>query len=179
MIDGLRTSQGQQTRPLVDLGGRFRFNTTLFDMLVDGWNGRDWRHREGGASSAHWVLGHLVVMRLQLLRTLGVKTPERSWEELFTEGPSPCPERFEGLHPAGIYPAHDELVSRFRSADRPLVRALCEISTPEAVASHGIASEAGAAVTLGSCAGFFYFDEAFHLGQLGLMRQELGKPRVP
>jgi hypothetical protein len=182
MIDGLR-SRGETTHPLVELGGRFRFNTTLFNLLVDGWKSGEWHRREGDASSAHWVLGHLVVMRFQLLRTLGVKTPERDWEELFTESQIPSSLGFTGPLDRfeTIYPAHDELVGSFRSTDRPLVRALCEISESEARAGYGGVAEAepGTPVTLGGCAGFFYFDEAFHLGQLGLLRQQLGMPRVP
>ena len=31
---------------------------------------------------------------------------------------------------------------------------------------------------LGDSVGFFYFDETFHLGQLGFLREVLGKRRV-
>lgn len=172
MLEGIRPPRPDY--PLAELSGRFRFNTTLFDLLVDGFHGDDWTARKGEGSSALWVLGHLAVMRLELLRTLGVEVGGDAWEELFVGPAAPA-----GFHRMQLStPRPDELVSAFRAADRPLVHALCEVTAGAARAPWAPSAE-GEPITVGGCASFFFFDETFHLGQLALLRQQLGKKSVP
>jgi hypothetical protein len=166
---GLGTPAREATRPLADLAGRFRFNTTLLDLLGDGLEREEWHRREGKASSALWVVGHLVSMRLYLLRTLSVDVPECTWEDRFAAGTSPS--RF-----AEGDPSPSELLQCFRDTDPALGDALLGLSAMEA--NEVWAREGPEEVSVASCVGFFYFDETFHLGQLGLIRQMLGKKRV-
>jgi hypothetical protein len=153
-----------------ELGGRFRFNSTMFELLTDGLMGEDWSRRAGEGSSAHWILGHLCTMRLSLLRTLGVDEPDREWEPLFAVSGGPSPVR-------GVYPAPRELLSCFRGTARGLAHALDTMS-PARAREHWDEGTFDPPVTVEDCVGFFYFDETFHLGQLGLARQQLGKPQV-
>jgi hypothetical protein len=170
MLDGLRIpARDDRTRPMADLAGRFRFNTTLVDLLVDGLAGEDWTRREGNASPAIWVLGHLAAMRLYLLRTLEVRVPRRDWEERFAAGSDPTSNR-------DSHPSPETLLECLRRSDRALVKVLTELSSQEVDAVW--ASDGPDEVSLGGCVGFFYFDETFHLGQLGLIRQMLGKRPV-
>ena len=175
MLDGLRErgSGHRQAQPLADLAGRFRFNTTLLGMLSDGLSPGDWFRREGSGAPAIWVLGHVAAMRLYLLRTVGIDAPERDWETSFAgAGPTaPVPETT-----AGPYPNVDELLDTIFESDELLGEALAALSpkdVDEVWADDGVDE-----VSVGDSVGFFYFDETYHLGQLGLLRQILGKRRV-
>ncbi len=146
----------QSERPLVEIGGRFRFNTTLLDLTASGMGPEDWRAALGAGGPPVEILGHLVATRLQLLRTLGVGVDE-------------LPDPDEWTRP-------DELIGTFRGSDRPLVRALTEVTEEEAGAERaGARLDPAVPLTLEACVGFFYFDEVFHLGQLNLVRRQLGK----
>lgn len=162
---------GEATGPLADLAGRFRFNATLLEMLVSGFAPDEWFRAAGSSAPAIRVLGHVATMRLSLLRTLGVDVDERSWESLFGEHGNP-PVSLDDLP----LPRVSELLEVVRASDVLLTEELTALSAAEI--DEVWAEEGATAVSLGDSVGFYYFDETFHLGQLGLLRQFLGKRRV-
>jgi hypothetical protein len=151
---------------LAELGGRFRFHTTLFDRLVDGLRGEEWHVRAGEGDSAYRVLVHLVLMRRELLRVVGRGGPEPEWAHRFTS--SDVVRRA-----AADAPAPDELVGDFRGAAPAIARALREL--PAAARE---ALDPDRPPDLLAFVGFLCFDESFHLGQLALIRDQLGKRSV-
>lgn len=170
MIEAGREFGRGQAGPLAKLGGRFQFNTSMFELLTDDFASDEWRKLSGRGNSAHWILGHLCTMRLSLLRTLGVEQPDMSWEPQFTAGGDMPPV-------GGTYPEPRALLECFHGTGEKLIRAL-ETTSPIRAQSEWTEGHFDLPVTVEDCVGFFYFDETFHLGQLGLARQQLGKPRV-
>ncbi len=165
-----RDFENGRAGPLAKLGGRFQFNTSMFELLTDDIVGDEWLKLSGRGNSAHWILGHLCTMRLSLLRTLGVDQPDMSWEPQFAVGGDASPF-------GGSYPKPVDLLQCFRGTGDRLIQAL-EATTPVRAEANWTEGDFDLPVTVEDCVGFFYFDETFHLGQLGLARQQLGKPRV-
>ena len=170
MIDGLRKPELPSSGPLAKLGGQFEFNSSMFELLAGDFRSEDWQPQQGVGNSAHWILGHLCTMRLSLLRTLGVQQPDRVWEPLFAASGVDCSI-------SKHYPSPSDLLKSFRSTKQLLVQALDGVSLNFAE-SEWNSGEFELPVSMEDCVGFFYFDETFHLGQLGLARQQLGKPTV-
>jgi uncharacterized damage-inducible protein DinB len=170
MIDGLRKPDQTSGGPLAKLGGQFQFNSSMLELLAGDFQGEDWSPTERAGNSAHWILGHLCTMRLSLLRTLGIQQADRIWEPLFAVAGDGAPVKQN-------YPTPRDLLSSFRSTNEVLFRALDD-ATPKRAESEWNEGEFELPVSVEDCVGFFYFDETFHLGQLGLARQQLGKPPV-
>ena len=170
MIEGAREFTRGKAGPLAKLGGRFQFNTSMFELLTDDIARDEWMKLSGRGNSAHWILGHLCTMRLSLFRTLGVEQPDMVWEPQFAVGGDASPF-------GGKYPEPRDLLKCFHGTAEKLIRAL-ESTTPMSAQAKWNEGDFELPVTVEDCVGFFYFDETFHLGQLGLARQQLGKPRV-
>lgn len=153
---------------LEELAGRFVFNDGLLATVADGLAEADWAARPpGGGNSAHWILAHLCATRRLLLGKLGEVAPGGGWEERFGRG-SEHGERVDAPAPA-------ELLAEMRRLGPRLAERLRALSEAEAARPWGRAFPDGSD-TLAGGASFLFFHEAYHLGQIGLLRRMRGKP---
>ena len=137
--------------PYAELGGLYRFHGRMLERLVDGLSEAEWRHRSA-ANPALWVLAHLLASKRSLLRALG-----------------------SGGSPDAELPAAAVLLAAWRDANTALCGRL-ELMTLEEGGRPAPRTMPDGGTTLIAMARFLQFHEAYHLGQLGLLRRLAGKP---
>lgn len=119
----------------------------------------------------NWLVGHLADARNGSLALLG---GERAWPDaelaVYKRGS-------ESLQPDQALPL-EELARRFFKVQEALLRRVAAI-TPEQAAQKAAFSPTGNPdETVGSLLATLAFHEVYHLGQVGMMRRLVGKPRV-
>ena len=151
------------------LSRQFAFDDGFLDVITEGFEPEHWTRRaEGVANSALWIVGHLAMCRRYLARMAGTDLSKDDWESLFNMGAdADLPEHA---------PDHEALVAHYKSAGAILVEALAGLS-PEDAAQEIEAHFPDGANTLAAGARYLHFHEAYHLGQLGLLRRLCGLPR--
>lgn len=127
------------------------------------------RAPEGGGNCANWVVGHLVKARNDEIAKLGLEPvfPLDRFRR-YAQGQAPLVKPEEAI-------AFDELMANFATLQDPLIAALRGatsevLDTPVPGSPTGNPNE-----TVGSLAVATAFHEAYHLGQIGLIRRTLGK----
>lgn len=115
-----------------------------------------------GVNSANWIVGHMTWARNEVLRLLGA-------EPVADPASLGAYARGGGVgEPLGI----DELRRLLRRTQKALERAIEEADPSRPNPSpDGLTGE-----TIGSALDFFAFHDAYHAGQLGIVRRLLGKP---
>jgi uncharacterized damage-inducible protein DinB len=148
-----------------NISGMFRTNTDIVNKAIADVNPEDW-FRNPGDDSNHlmWLLGHLVVHRGLVLKTLGGQW-DSSWAPLFTRGS----ERVDNAR----YPTVDEIRAAWDQISEQLKAALRE--PPEDVltkpASDGVPSFDK---KVSGTVAFLAFHDAYHTGQVSFLRKWLG-----
>jgi len=150
--------------PYAELGALYRFHGRMLERLADGLSEAEWRHRSAG-NPARWVLAHLVASKRGLLRALGSGAAAEAWEALAGRGGTPDAE----------LPAAAVLLSAWRDANAALCARL-ELMSAEEGGRPAPRTMPDGGTTLSAMARFLQFHEAYHLGQLGLLRRLAGKP---
>ncbi|MHC5210599.1 MAG: DinB family protein [Planctomycetota bacterium] len=150
-------------KPLAD---RLAFNDRFLDQLIEGFTETDWLHRAGQANHPQWLLGHLAATRRWALRLLGLATEEESWEAHFGQGTPPSAQ--------GDDIAPELLREAFLKAGERLREHLSS-ATQEQIDAPFREFPDGSR-TMGGGVHFLHFHEAYHLGQIGLLRRVTGKP---
>ncbi len=160
------------TAPLADLARQFDFDCRLIQRFAADLEADEWAHStsERGGNSPHWVLGHLVCSRRLLLRRLGEELPEEPWEAPFARGATPAGTE-------GYAPIEDLLAELSRGSER-LAERLTSLSDEDAAAAWEIGFPDGSQ-TLEQGVRFLHFHEAYHVGQVGLMRRFHGRDAIP
>ena len=124
------------------------------------------RMRSGEGSSISFITGHLLASRHAVLGYLG-QGDENPWHELFG-GLAPSRDGSE-------YPDVSELKAAWDETAQKLMPALEGLSEEAGLAA--LPADSGIPVadqTVRGAVGFFAFHEAYHVGQVGLLRTELG-----
>jgi hypothetical protein len=110
----------------------------------------------------NWIMGHLVVQRSTILTMVGEKPIWGDAEiALYKRGTPPITDGAKAL-------PFDRIMADLDRSQEILIPALARM-TPEQLA-HGDANG-----TLGDKLGFLQFHEAYHAGQIGLLRRLVGK----
>ena len=159
------------TEATADLARQFAFNDRTLVMLAEGMEAADWacRPSESGGNTAHWILGHLSVSRRYLARKLGAEIPEDGWETRFGMNAE--------AGDTADYPAPDALLEDFDASGKTIARLLTELDAQAAAVEWGSKFPDGGK-TIAEGARFLHFHEAYHLGQLGLLRRICGTPGI-
>jgi uncharacterized damage-inducible protein DinB len=155
------------------LAYQLHLSTHVLDLNI-----RDVSHEESlvpppnGGSCLNQVLGHLTRTRNLALSTMGEKPPFPMKDFDPYDDRTGVPFSREKALP------FDELRRRF-TATQPLLLALIENMSPEAMAAHPPKSLTGNPdETVGSNLATFVFHECYHVGQTGVLRRVAGKPGV-
>lgn len=122
-----------------------------------------WYQMEGKANPIAWIVGHVVETREQLLTLLGAAAG-LGWGGRFKRGSARL-DRAE-------YPSRQDVESAF-VASQELVLAAVRALSAERLAEKPPVSFGGAK-TWADLLTFFAFHEAYHLGQIGFIRKNVG-----
>ena len=152
-----------------NISGMFRTNTDIINKAIAGVSSEDW-FRKPGDDSNHlmWLLGHVVVHRGLVLKTLGTQW-ESSWSSLFVRGS----ERVDDAQ----YPTVDEMLAAWEQISEQLKTALREV--PEEVLNKP-AGEGPPSFDnkLSGTVAFLAFHDTYHTGQMSFVRKWLGYGRT-
>ena len=143
------------------LGDRF------LEGLVGDFTDADWQVADPAGHNPRWIVGHLALMRTKVAALAGLPAAAPPWEAAFGRG-SACTEV-----PAELDPR--TLVQAFHDAHAALA------GRGDAVTEVDLAKPLGRTLpdgsdTVGGAIRFLAWHEAYHLGQLGLLRRLAGKP---
>jgi uncharacterized damage-inducible protein DinB len=124
-----------------------------------------WRQPEPQCNSLLWLLGHVTRHRCMLLGRCDPAAPKFPWGDAFARGGTPGePER--------AVPFAD-LLRCFRETSARLVERLPALTDAELSASLGHKMPQGDETLRGMVA-FLVFHEAYHVGQIGYLKKQLG-----
>lgn len=152
---------------LVPVAYLYAHNDRVLDRLVGDFAPADWRVRDPAGHDALWIVGHLAITRRRLVAMAGLPPLGAEWDAAFQRGTRP-----EAV-PEGIDPTL--LVAAIHEAQRQLA------GRWDAIADTDLAKPLGRTLpdgsdTIGGAIRFLSWHEAYHLGQLGLLRRLAGKP---
>ena len=121
---------------------------------------------EPAGNTINWILGHILATRNRLHQLLGVEEP---WS-------SELAYRYTGLDGAGWTP---ENAVALRTIAAELARSQQQVMAAfDDMSSQTLARRASDGRTLAEVLGFFHFHEAYHTGQIALVRRIVGRPGV-
>ncbi len=149
---------------------QYTFAHNVFKQNVAGFEADDsLRTPEPGGNNLNWIGGHVVSARISALRLLGVE-PMWSDEEMarYARGSDPV------LTPEEAMPW--DRILRDLDRTQELLLSRLETVTPETLAA-ALPADANPFQldSVGEMLFTFTFHEAYHVGQLGLLRRVLGK----
>lgn len=152
---------------------QFTMNHWAALKSVDGIDhGESVRLPELSGNSMNWVLGHLTLTRGEILELLG---GEAIWDKSTFEVYKRGADRLTDPSRATDF---DKIRRDFAGSQEAIVEAL-EAQTPEKLSTRvGFSFVGRDADSLEAVLAGFAFHEAYHVGQLGLLRRFLGHPGV-
>jgi hypothetical protein len=141
-------------------GARFLANLTADFASAD------WQVEDGASHNPRWIVGHLAASRRNVLKLVGLPQPAADWEPLFGRGSAAT-----GL------PAELDMVAILADvqASQALLAGRWDALTAEALAAPFPRRLPNGSELVGGALQFLAWHEAYHLGQLGLLRRLAGK----
>lgn len=148
-----------------NISGMYRTNTDIINRAIADVSPEDW-FRKPGDDSNHlmWLLGHVVIHRAQVLKTLGGDW-NRSWVSLFSRGS----QRVDDAE----YPTVDEMRSAWDEISEQLKTTLRE-SSPDALNQPAPEGPPSFDKKLSGTVAFYAFHDTYHTGQVSFLRKWLG-----
>jgi DinB superfamily len=148
-----------------NVSGMFKANTDIISKAIADVQPEDW-FRTPGDDSNHlmWLLGHVVIHRGQVLKTLG-NDWNSSWAALFTRGS----QRVDNAE----YPTVAEMRAAWGEISQQLKAALREPS-PDVLTKPTPEGPPSFDKTLSGTVAFYAFHDTYHAGQVSFLRKWLG-----
>lgn len=142
----------------------YRLQERLFNNVTDSMVGNDGARPNEQTNHAAWLAGHLVSTRFMLANIFGIEEKEPH-PALFGNG--------KGIDADATYPPVSESVASWNAINEKLNPALENVSD-EMMAADGPAP-VPMGKTMGDFLAFIAHHEAYHLGQLGMLRKYFGQ----
>lgn len=139
----------------------------FLDNLVRDFTAADWAVRDACGHDPRWLVGHLATYRQRLLAAIGLPCTAAPWEAAFLKGSSPADV------PADL--DMQVVLASFRAAHE-LIMAHWDELTPEDLAEPIGRKLPNGGEDVGGLIRFLAWHEAYHLGQLALLRRLAGRP---
>ena len=149
------------------LKAQLDLHTRLFNNVTEGITDNE----SGVRNSEHinnmkWIAGHLLNTRLGNLSKIAGLQPDESYGPLFGRGNS--------YDPAANYPPIEEIKAKWQATAEAISAGIGNM--PEDVAASKSPVQAPIADdTMRGLAAFLVSHEAYHIGQLGMLRKMIGK----
>lgn len=156
----------EQLKPIAQ---SFRLGSGFIERLTGDFQPADWRVKDAAGHDARWILGHLATYRHRALALMGRPVPEAAWEAHFMRGTQP------GDVPGDLPVA--EVLAAFHAAT-PALDAGWEDLDPGVLARPTGRAVPGGDDSVGDVLRFLAFHEAYHLGQIGLLRRLAGRAGI-
>lgn len=154
----------------------FKGNEWWVAQAVAGFAEADWHVRAGEVvSSAAWIMGHLAWSRRCAARAVGVVIAEAPWEAAHMPGANPNANGDAATAMGSLSPS--EAHADFVATGRKLRERLKSMSDADVAADAPQPTPDGGR-DIASVLSFLQFHEAYHAGQLVLIRRLLGKVRI-
>jgi hypothetical protein len=139
----------------------------FLDNLVKDFTAEDWAVQDACGHNPRWIVGHLATYRHRVLGLMGLQDVPAPWEAVFAKGTSSTnvPAELDmGDVVATFHAAHATIMDRWDDL------------TPEALAKPIGRTLPDGTDDVGNAIRFLAWHEAYHLGQLALLRRLTGKP---
>lgn len=144
---------------------QFDLQTRLYHNVLDDISDAEAGERFGEANPIIWIAGHLLSTRHSMSQVGGAPM-EDPWRDLFGHG--------NGYRADANYPTLDAIRAKWNTLSDHISAGLAHL--PEAaLGSDAPAQVPGSDGTLGGMLAFLMHHEAYHLGQLSLLRRLHGK----
>lgn len=153
---------------LLPLAHLYAHGARSLQALVGDFSAEDWRVKDAVGHDPRWILGHLAAMRMRVVGLLGGEAPEAAWTAAFGRGSSPAD--MPDLDPT-------VLLEAFQHAHRKAEPLWDGVTAARLAEPLGRTLPDGSD-TLGGALRFLLWHEAYHLGQLGMMRRLAGKAEL-
>ena len=162
----IQDEEAEMETSFSNIKGMFKFNTDIINKAIADVKTDDWYRTHGDDSNnLMWLLGHVVVHRRLVLKTVGADW-NASWAPMFQRGA-------ERRADASEYPSVDEMREAWNEVSEQLKTALNESSaqtlgsqTPEGLPSFD--------KTISGTVAFLAFHDCYHTGQMSFLRKWLG-----
>ena len=148
----------------------FAFNSQMIDVGLSDLSPEDFgrRFRDGAGSSIVFLVGHLAASRYGLLKLFGLEA-ENPYKELFGGQ--------QAARDGSEYPSLAELSSGWSTTAEKLHAGLDAVSDQQLLAA-GAEGYPTDDRTVRGVVAFLCWHESYHLGQIGMMRVEMGYPSL-
>jgi len=153
--------------PTASLKVQFDLHTRLFNNALDGIADSDANTRaHGDINHLKWVAGHMLHSRLNTITQVTGGEPDNTYGAQFGRGVA--------LDPAAQYPSLEEIKAKWNEASPAISERLNNVSE-EVLASKAPVQAPVADDSMRGLFSFLISHEAYHVGQLGLLRKMAGK----
>jgi hypothetical protein len=145
----------------------YAVSANSLERLVGDFSPEDWTARDAAGHTPRWIMGHVAWARLRLAEMMGHPPIPVPWMAAFARGAFDVdvPEDLDmGSVVQAFHDAHQAMTSRW------------EVLTDEDFAKPLGRTLPDGADTIGGGIRFLAWHEAYHMGQLGLLRRVAGKP---
>jgi uncharacterized damage-inducible protein DinB len=147
----------------------FKLNNNLIARSLDGLSDEDvWRQPSGSGNPIGWILGHLTETRAGLLSDMGMPF-DCGWSRAFQRG--------SALQDRAGYPARAAIEAAWKATHPAMRDAFGTISDDRLVAPASRRPVPGIE-SLAALIAFCGFHESYHVGQIGLIRKQLGHSSI-
>jgi uncharacterized damage-inducible protein DinB len=153
--------------PTASLKAQFDLHTRLFNNATAGITESESNSRNSDhVNHIKWIAGHLLNTRLSSLSKVAGLQPDDSYVAQFGRGNS--------LDPNAKYPPIEEITSKWNQVSANISEGISKI--PEEVLAAKSPSQAPIADdSIRGLVSFLISHEAYHIGQLGILRKLIGK----
>lgn len=144
----------------------FRFNSELVSLALGDLEPEDAvrRLKDGAGSSIAYLVGHVSSSRYGVLKTLG-RESDNPYKELYGAG--------VGASDGSAYPPLQEIAAGWQRTADKLDAALAALTDEDALRPSSESFPTADRTLRGQLA-FIAWHESYHVGQLGLLRTEMG-----
>ncbi|MBA3846887.1 MAG: DinB family protein [Planctomycetes bacterium] len=152
---------------LVPLAHQYQVSAGFIDRLVGDFAAPDWAARDATGHDARWIVGHLAAIRARCGGMMGLEARAKPWHAAVGRGsrPDQVSAEVQGA----------DLLAAFHAAHRAMAERWDSLTPADLAKPLGRTLPDGAD-TNGGALRFLAWHEAYHLGQLGLIRRLVGKP---
>ncbi len=149
------------------LKAQFDLHTRLFNNALDGITDTDATTRKSEhINHIKWIAGHLVNTRISTINRMTGGQPDETYTAQFGRGAA--------LDPNASYPAIEEITSKWKETAPGISNAFTNMPE-EALSAKAPVQTPVADDTLRGLLAFLVSHEAYHIGQLSLLRKMVGK----
>lgn len=153
------------------VAGQFGASMGVTMRNIDGVTHEDSLNQPQPAGNClNWVLGHIIGARNNMLKILGERP---LWEDGVA---GPYQRHGEPLTDASKALPWDRLVADYKASQEIVLRALQQMPPERLAEKAPFSPTSNPNETIGSLLWTFAFHEAYHAGQIGVLRRIAGKP---